>query len=567
MENQQLPDLSRMDEHWQKMNAVLQSPGALKKPWRAKYFKLLLPAAVVMVVSFLAVFFFKKANTSNIPVPVTTTTKSEKLPSLKTSSALKNSKTQYISLTNKGSRRIINQDGTIEEEPAVGLDDSLKINFIACDGCDKKKDSEKIIATIPDKKTMLSSFLIQLKKDEQEFVIDNNKDTLIACNEGTNIFIPAHSFNASGTVTFRVREFYKYSDMVMNRLVTKSGDDQLITGGMFHLSAIKNGNEVTLNTANPIRVYLPNITAKDSMSIFEGEDKIGKATAMKSTGDRLLGTNFINWTLSTVSIDSPVYKMFIRAMDLRDNVVSTTYRADGRSKAVFTMSRQSNYSKEELKALLEKKYKDYYDKIRVRKQWERNLLFKVKADGYDEEYGDMVMNSWGVGDTAELLPGSIRIHKLTPIDTVYKLLYWVHNGSRQVRQPVLDTRNIGMVAEKYSIQLNKLGWVNCDKFNNYTGAKIEYVVDLKDTSYNYYTVLVFDRFKSLINGYNRTGTIVSFPNIPANEPVKIISIGINKEGKSVYAVKEAKVSNEKAELEFVETTASSLKESLSKIDR
>jgi hypothetical protein len=232
------------------------------------------------------------------------------------------------------------------------------------------------------------------------------------------------------------------------------------------------------------------------------------------------------------------------------------------------MSRKSELTKEQLKDLLQKKYGSYYDKIKVKQQWERSIFFKQQFDTYDYEWGNWVGNSWGVGDTAELTPNSIRTYKLQPIDTVYKVLYWVHKGMRKVNLPVLTENMKAKIAEKYSIQLDKLGWINCDRFNKVSGQKENYIVDLKDSSYNYCTMLIFDKYKSLLSGTYVNNTMVAFYNIPANEPFKIVSIGINKDGETVYAMKEGIYKSSIIEgLRFEPISAPGLKTALSKMDQ
>ena len=79
-------------------------------------------------------------------------------------------------------------------------------------------------------------------------------------------------------------------------------------------------------------------------------------------------------------------------------------------------------------------------------------------------------------------------------------------------------------------------------------------------------LLVFENINSMMNGYIN-GNKVLFPNVPAGMPVKIVSIGINKEGEAVYAVKQATTGkDELTGLQFETTSAAGLKTALSKID-
>ena len=83
---------------------------------------------------------------------------------------------------------------------------------------------------------------------------------------------------------------------------------------------------------------------------------------------------------------------------------------------------------------------------------------------------------------------------------------------------------------------------------------------------NYYTMLVFDKLNSMMTGFVN-GNEVAFQNIPLGEPVKVISIGINKKGETIYSVTHTTTSEEVLKgLQFQTTSAPDLKASLSKID-
>lgn len=411
---------------------------------------------------------------------------------------------------------------------------------------------------------LLKDFLGSLQKEKETFEIESGRDTFIRAREGTVVFIPANSFNCNGKIKLSLGEYYQYADMVANQLQTVSDGQQLVSGGMFNIRGMDEKNTmVKIRPGNSIKLFVPGITQKDSMSVFLGN----KGDETIRNEERGLPAN---WQLTSLSIDSPVSKMFIRAIDLRDNNLYQPFVSYANAnKAIFIRSRESVYSRKELKALLEKKYGDVYSKIRIKNQWERNLLGKKVSDGIDEEWSDRVFNSHGVGDTAALTPLSIRIYKLQPIDTVYKIVSWIHKGTtRLTPMPQLTPKLTAAIGEKYNIQLNQLGWINCDRFYKTRGTRNDYVVDLKDSSYSYYTVLVFDRMKSIMPGNQQAGTTVVFPGIPAKEPFTIISIGINSKGQAVYAMKKGPFNSSFiSNLPFEPATATSVKTSLSKLDR
>ncbi len=558
LENQQLPDLSAMDVHWKEMQNIVQPHISTSTPFILKNIFWKIGAACLIGVIFLIVNNGNKKQEELIFKDDASSKPGKEILANSLQPALLNSNTinPYVPVVKK---LLTKQHSKNRDVLIVGTTnkDSLSASFFVSKDSAIKTVGLSAVA----KKEMLNNLIAPIKKNSEIFTIDNTKDTTIKCKEGSVLVIPSHTFNTKDSVIFEVKEFYDYGDMVANGLTTMSDNQQLITGGMIYLSAKVNGKEITVNPEKEIRVFIPNLTAKDSMQIFEGVKGVGGDTV----ANNLSMQNNINWQLTRYRIDSPVLKMFIRAIDLKDDQAAYTTSYNGKTKAVFYRAIQSVYSKEELKVILQKKYGEYYDKIKVRKQWERNLFLK-KVESTEEEYYQVAYNSYGVGDTAELLPFTIKINKLQPIDTVYKVVRWINIGSKDVRRPNFSANILSDIGEKYSIGLNKLGWINCDRFFKYPGKKTDFVVDLKDSSFNYITYLVFENFKSIMQA-GQTGNYAVFQNVPVGEPVKIVSIGI-RDGKTMAVVKNTITGNNiLSDLQFESTTSSELKYTLSKIEK
>ena len=129
-------------------------------------------------------------------------------------------------------------------------------------------------------------------------------------------------------------------------------------------------------------------------------------------------------------------------------------------------------------------------------------------------------------------------------------------------------RFVGFIASfEIHFSISKLGWINCDRFYSDSRKKVNFKVDLGDAATNYYTLLVFDKIKSMMTGAIN-GNQVAFQNIPVGEPVKVISIGINKQGETVYSVTHTTTSDHELKgLQFQTTSVPDLKTSLSKLDK
>ena len=71
-----------------------------------------------------------------------------------------------------------------------------------------------------------------------------------------------------------------------------------------------------------------------------------------------------------------------------------------------------------------------------------------------------------------------------------------------------------------------------------------------------------------MNGYPKGKSQIIFSKIPADEPFRIVSIGINKEGKSVIAMNEGPFNKSVIhEMKFEEADPYTMKTSLSKMNK
>ena len=558
LENQQLPDLSQMDQHWKELQLQLAVP-VTKAAVKSAYYWLA-AASVAVVLAFVWIL-----NRGKEPVKTAMPAVAEQAPRATTVPAppavLPEPVTKPVSRPAEaiatGVTEFVPQNEIITTVP-----DSIAATAYNIPVADTPT-GKKIMA---DNQAVLQNLLASVEQPPQVFFIDNKKDTVLVAREGTVVFLPAGSFATNDSIRFEIREFYSYAEMVANGLSTLSDGRQLVTGGMLHLVAKRKGQETAINPQRPLRVFIPGITAADSMQIFSGK-KGGSGQVDYTNAQPEWTGGDLNWELTKVSIDSPVYKMFIRALDLRDDAIEyTTYHGGEKVKAVFRRSPESPYSKEELMVMLKKKYGDYYDKIKIRSIWKRDLLFRKRSVNDDEEYYRVVYNSSGIGDTSVFLPGTVRIYRLTPIDTVYRVCYWAHLGYREMKVPVFSRAIVSAIGEKYSIALDKLGWINCDRFYQSNQPKTDYAVDVSDDANNYVAYMVFDKIKSVL-GSSRAGNRLIFTNIPASEPVRIMVMGA-RNGKPVSALINTNTSRNLLDIPVFEAAAADdIRSSLDQLNR
>ena len=593
LENQQLPDLSHMDEHWQQMQSMLAAPpaggsGGGKVIGMNRW--IWITSALIIIAGI--IFFTQKRSNSNEEKRSTVASESNVSKPIVLDSeaiAVQQSMQDVDDNTNHGLKfKPISWNGTPDFNISVGpltVDTSKQmVNY--------NPQDLSLKAVHPDRQQLLNNLLSQLAKDAQQFSIDNSRDTLLTGTEGSTLLIPANSLGGSRNVIISLKEFYKTSDIVLNKLSTSSNGNQLITGGMVHITASVNGQEVNIQPGKQIRLYMTDTSAEmKQMQQFEGEevDKVNQVQIDKDivksnfSNDKLIRdkSNNINTKSSSYINWIPRNQYFQQQILIRKakvfNLANDPYKIENTTKgdiAYFKKSDDSKLTRRELAKLLKAKY-GYY-KVRVKNSWRaghRMFLGKFLSSKGDDTFDN------GIGDTAWMptdrairfkLPilGSQRYTKTvnsSSSSSIDNMLSYVPKAKGQKTDATKEDV-FAKLENKYYIDINKLGWINCDHFSNKSNL-VEYAVNLGDSAQNYYTILVFSNIRSMMSGY-LAGNDVVFSNIPKGEKVKIISIGINKIGNTVMAVKDAAVSDDELkDLPFEEVNADKIKSSLSIVDK
>lgn len=618
MEAMEEPNLGQMDAHWQQMAGMLQ-PAVLpvKKGWPKWMLNGLSGVAVVVLIGVALMYLSSKKNNEveatakqketiikeNADVNAATAVQ----PPASSDSAAPNATTAFnqpiikASLINNGT---FNEDAKrwAEEDSLLG---TVKLNVAPCGNCDDKAIA--VTLTGAERQLKLQTLFIQLGKKEQRFFIDNSRDTLLQFEEGTVLLVPANSFGGMNGVEISAKEFYKTSDIILNQLNTISNKEQLETGGMLYITASYKGKEAKISYEKSLRLFMPDTTqAMKGMGLFNGEmvsAKEEKTTAGFGTGKNMEAGNStglagsaysenqlsLNWVPQGQYFLNQELVMQVKVL----NIVDEPYKIRETKKGeigYFLYSDEIDIDKKKIKEMLKEKY-GYY-KVKFRPSFRDIHFLETETDKnfryeYARNIGDSVWMDKTVADEYKIAGTATR--------QIMKN-QWVNNrlfggfridiadtlGRRAKKRAIAEaaaiiSNNDGVynlssekilkeINKKYSVNISKLGWINCDRFYADSRKKIVYKVNLGDEASNYYTMLVFDNIKSMMTGYIN-GNEVAFQNIPVGEPVKIISIGINQKGETVYSVTHTTTSEEVLKgLQFQTTSAPDLKASLSKID-
>ncbi|MDH4472827.1 MAG: OmpA family protein [Fluviicola sp.] len=109
----------------------------------------------------------------------------------------------------------------------------------------------------------------------ENYTIDNRYDTLLMCEKGTVLSIPAYCLvkpkQSNYLVTLSIRETIELSDMLLGNLNTMAGNELLETGGMVEIDASDQlGNKLNLLKEKSMTVYLPTDSIQPDFQPFYG---------------------------------------------------------------------------------------------------------------------------------------------------------------------------------------------------------------------------------------------------------------------------------------------------------
>jgi len=581
LESKSLPDLSRIDGHWQQMKAQLApaTPAPAKVP--VKYGGWILSAAALVV--GVAVSLGIRSNRSKKQVtndPVIAVVSAQTVPQdtvpAKKARPMKTRKTPKAPTTS-----------TVPQEPKVVADTVIAKKAVPVKrSTEASKPTLKTSHKIPRKKKVLlkartsdgrdttleatiieeievrdtlkptlEEFFSKLQKPAQHFNIKSDRDTLLMGEDGSAFFIPANTFPTNEDVTITLKEFFSYEDIITNRLFTNSGRNQLVTGGMIHLEVSVGGKKLDLMDGKKIKWFVPDtsIDMKD-MELFEGRKGSNSFSVAPDNGTTSSGQSFIDWAPAYREFSNQVVTREVRVLDLRDLPM---YTKESSGKAVFVRSRESSFSRKELKARLEEKYGNYYDRIIVRNQGSDNQKEGAAFTfGNSEKWGWLEYTS--IGDTAWISILQAQFYKLPALDTMVLI-----NGRRIQSASISSLLN--RVAGNFSVDIQKLGWINCDRFYKNRNL-VEFAINLDDDASRCFTVLVFERFKSILPGVI-SGKKVVFQGVPAGEPVQIICVR-QENGRIVRANRSLKLSRTTiSDMQFEDITPEEFRKEAARMDK
>jgi hypothetical protein len=402
------------------------------------------------------------------------------------------------------------------------------------------KINQGAILTKPTAFELLQEFYKQLEKEEQEFNINPNRDTTLFAKEGTRLFVPANTLLikaqlAKGQVKIILREYYRYEDIIAAKLSTTSNGQNLVTGGMLHISAQQDGEIVTIAPQKAITVHMPTDNYDNRMQLFSGQEILNSEE----------NSSELNW-LPVEPFQQPTggHGRMPKALNLNDvEPFSVSYGK--KTIAKFYVAPNISIPVTEITARLKQRFGSYYDVIKLKR------ARKNRTDAYSDGGKPLVIDS-----TYRVVNKAPTPKKRTTQDTLpnYDI----------IKQDSFYNEQQGRLRTTYSFALTNFGWYNCDRFSNDPKPKVSCKVNLPNgaTAGNHVSLLVFTRYRSVIQGNYFREHQIQYTNVPEGEPVILITVAVTTD-KVVSNIQALTTSNKVvSNLIFEPTTPEQFKQKL-----
>ena len=366
------------------------------------------------------------------------------------------------------------------------------------------KKKQRVFTDPSNPQKLLEDDFQSIEQPYQQFVFSTEIDTTFDCKEGTVIKIKHASFvlvsdqtDVKGAITFKIKEFYKISDILSARLSTHANNHILETGGMLYIQATANGQLCKLKDNSTIEISFPYTERKENMLLFTGSwihQKINwelspiLASNLITKNDELAAFPGGPIALKNFMLRNLVYPDSLSDLGI-GGIVHINFLIDEKGKVTdvsFKNPSQIGFRKAILNTLTKMPLwkPAYRNGIPVKSVYWESITFDNGEQGIS--------------------------------DTTFKKYFEATTNNHTINK--LSTSDI----QQYVFSTSKLGWINCDRFYNSPKQKIDFYVDCGE-----YTELdiklVFHSFKAILGNFKPATTFI-FPNLPDDEELTVVVV-------------------------------------------
>ncbi|MES2139339.1 MAG: hypothetical protein V4511_06500 [Bacteroidota bacterium] len=438
-------------------------------------------------------------------------------------------KTQKNKIDNLSDKQIPKKpEQSIEKQPANKLIKKVDTNIASTATPEKQLIIKSSTRNPLEKYNSLNDYYRKTSLPLQIFTIKATRDTTITGEQGTKLMIKANSFVDStnkpvkGQITIALKECYTLEDMLKERLTTMANGKILESGGMIYLEARSGEKQLKLKKFEEIEMHnpIPEVMEDPNMFAFYGETK--------SAGN-------INWTVDKYS--RTPYPIATLTGGKYYDTTSISYFAG-----------HFRFAKEKMIESLKKK-----DTIKFSVSF-ANLMKPIGSTGGEKdllpgmplrEFLTLVENNY-----VPSIQGATRetAFQFTVLNKVqyekylkeYKQYIEDKNLKKGNFKMKYDASDVFYAPSPYTFFIQKMGWVNCDKFSRpeLRANEIHFTLNSK-TEENVELSFNTNGRPSIIKAV-KAGNTWCFPNIPINKEVTVTGT-VLKDGVIQKASKNFKV--------------------------
>ncbi|MCB0633448.1 MAG: OmpA family protein [Saprospiraceae bacterium] len=410
------------------------------------------------------------------------------------------------------------------------------------------------------------------QKKSQFFTFPAEQSTSVTGSEGTTVYIPSDLFEHAdgskvlGEIELEMQEAYTYADMVAMGLSTHSGQQMLETGGMVYLQARSEGQDLRIREGGELIVGMPSGQQLPGMQLFTGvTDADGNVTDWEPTGQ-----DFQRNKLATLRIADPPAMPKIK-MELAffrfdksgepvppSRPYEPVYPREPKRESVkynpgffkkLVMGKKKIQAREE--EMYAKKVAQYEERLtkypEKMKEYEFEMeayaakMIAYKAErvrwevGLQEQWQDH-RAAWRKKYDEQLAVAEAKYRRTMEAYEAYKARK-IAAYEAEVETGQMDQRSLN----NYFFTVNKLGWINCDRFYNLADAeKEQLMVRDVDEQEELIFVLFTDMNSALRTQHRADEKLYVTQMVPTGASAKVVGLKV-KDGRSMLAVKEVTV--------------------------
>lgn len=432
--------------------------------------------------------------------------------------------------------------------------------------------------------------------DRQFFTFSSEQSVAITGADGTTVWIPSDIFvhadgrAAEGEIQLEMREAYTYADMIAQGLSTHSGASMLETGGMVYLEASLGDEKLQIREGGELVVSMPTGEQLEGMQLFTGAtDANGNLLDWTPTGQ-----GFQKDKMATLRIADPPAMPEIRTeltffkYDVSGEPVEPSkprapiYPTKPKRESVqynpgffkkLVMGRKKIEAREE--AIYAKKLEQY--KTRLERYPELKAAHELEMEKYREElaayqeaklaYEAGLKAQWQAHQDRQrekykdaLKVAEVKYRRTMEAYEAYKAKK-IAAYEAAVEQGPMDQRSL----KNYFFAVNKMGWINCDRFYDVAAADKEPLLVMDNDEQEEMIFVLFTDIRSALRTRKGEG-FYKTQSVPKGANAKVIGLKV-QDGRPLLAVKDITVGElDQIELEYEPRRLSEIRETMANLD-